>query len=97
MKQLLPVLVVALLIAGCAEKEGEGVYLTLSLENDADIDSYVVFNPSIRTVSECEESVAEALPSIMSDLPPEIPMNSKVTGWECSLTDPTEGKMEESS
>ena len=31
------------------------------------------------------------------DLPPEIPMNSTVTGWECSLTDPTEGKMEESS
>ena len=96
MKKSLPALVLALLIAGCAEKEVEGVYVELSLENDADIGSYVVFNPNLKSIEECEAAVEGAIPSILANMPPAIPRNSKVTGWECSLTNPAEGKMQQS-
>ena len=94
MKRLLPILALALLPTGCAEKEADGVYVELSLENDADIGSYVAFNPNLKTIEECEASVEGAIPSILANMPPAIPRNSKVTGWECSLTNPAEGKME---
>ena len=94
MKQILPALLLATIISGCAEKEVDGVYVELSLENDADIGSYVVFNPNLKSIEECEASVEGAIPSILANMPPAIPRNSKVTGWECSLTNPAEGKME---
>ncbi len=96
MKTLLPILSLslALVLTGCAEREADGVYVELSLENDADIGTYVVFNPNLKTIEECEASVEGALPSIMANMPPAIPKDSKVTGWECSLTNPAEGKMQ---
>lgn len=94
MKRFLLVLALALSIAGCAEKEVDGVYVELSLENDADIGTYVVFNPNLKSIEDCEASVEGALPAIMANMPPAIPRNSKVTGWECSLTNPAEGKIE---
>jgi hypothetical protein len=104
MKHILPattlpllIAVLALSIAGCSEKEADGVYVELSLENDADIGSYVVFNPNLKTIEECEASVESAIPSILANMPPAIPKNSKVTGWECSLTNPAEGKTEKPS
>ncbi len=96
MKTLLPILALALMMTGCAEPEADGVYVELSLENDADIRSYVVFNPNLKTIEECEASVEGALPSILANMPPAIPKDTKVTGWECSLTNPAEGKMEKS-
>ena len=97
MKYILPVLVLAFMISGCAEKEVDGVYVELSLDNDADIGTYVVFNPNLKTIEECEASVEGAIPAILANMPPAIPRNSKVTGWECSLTNPAEGKMEKTS
>jgi len=93
MKKILTVIVASLLAASCAKKEADGVYVEISLDNDAEIGTYVVFNPNLKTIEECEASVEGALPSIMANLPPAIPKNSKVTGWTCSLDNPGEGKM----
>jgi hypothetical protein len=75
-------------MAGCKQKEAPGVYVEISLKNDADIDRYVVFNPNIKSIEDCERTFAESLPSIMANLPPAIPKNSTATGWKCSLKDP---------
>ncbi len=93
MNKVLPIIFVSLLLAGCAKEEADGVYVELSLDNKADIGTYVVFNPNIRTIEECEASIESAIPSIMANAPPAIPRDSKVTGWKCSLENPGEGKM----
>jgi hypothetical protein len=81
-------LVSAFGMAGCKQEQAPGVYVEISLKNDADIDRYVVFNPNIKSVDECERTFAASLPSIMANLPPAIPKNSTATGWKCSLKDP---------
>ena len=81
-----------LVLAGCKQKETPGVYVEISLKNDTDIDRYVVFNPNIRTIEECEASFAGSLPAIMAKLPEAIPKNSTATGWKCSLEDPAKKK-----
>ncbi len=95
MKSWLPILLLAVLAASCTEQRAEGVWLELSLDNDADIGTYVVFNPNLKTIAECEAAAEDALPSIVANMPAEIPRNSKVTGWKCFLTNPGEGKMRE--
>ncbi|MGD2141648.1 MAG: hypothetical protein PVH25_14735 [Burkholderiales bacterium] len=92
-RSVLSLLLTALLLAGCGKQEADGVYVEISLDNDADIGTYVVFNPNLRTIEECEASIEGALPSIMASAPPAIPKDSKVTGWKCSLDNPGEGKM----
>jgi hypothetical protein len=82
----------ALTLYGCKPKEVSGVYVEISLKNDADIDKYVVFNPNIKTIEECEASFAGSLPGIMANLPQAIPKNSTATGWKCSLEDPAKKK-----
>jgi hypothetical protein len=82
----------ALTLSGCKPKEVSGVYVEISLKNDTDIDKYVVFNPNIRTIEECEATFAASLPAIMANLPQAIPKNSTATGWKCSLTDPAKKK-----
>jgi hypothetical protein len=81
---------VALVLAlpGCKQEQAPGVYVEISLKNDSDIDKYVVFNPNIRTIEECEATFAGSLPAIMANLPQAIPKNSTATGWKCSLKDP---------
>ncbi len=78
-------------VAGCKQEQANGVYVEISLKNDTDIDKYVLFNPNIKTVKECEDSFAQSLPSVMANLPAAIPKNSTATGWKCSLKDPTGG------
>lgn len=78
----------ALTLAACKQEQVPGVYVEISLKNDADIDRYVVFNPNITTVKECEATFAASLPAIMANLPQAIPKNSTATGWKCSLKDP---------
>jgi hypothetical protein len=78
----------ALALAGCKQEQLPGVYVEISLKNDTDIDKYVVFNPNIRTIEECEASFAGSLPAIMANLPQAIPKNSIATRWKCSLKDP---------
>ena len=75
-------------MAGCKQEQAPGVYVEISLKNDADIDRYVVFNPNIKTLEECKRTFGDSLPSIMANLPQAIPKNSTVTGWKCSLKDP---------
>jgi len=82
------------MLGACGEKEVEGVYVDISLENNANVNSYVLFNPNIKTIEECEASMKNALPSIMASLPDAIPRDSKATGFECYLTDPREGKIQ---
>jgi len=88
MKSVLPVLVLAVALTGCSEKEPEGVYVDISLENSENINSYIVFNPNIKSIEECEASMEGALPSIMASAPQGVPRDSKATGWKCYLTDP---------
>ena len=78
----------ALALSGCKQQQVPGVYVEISLKNDADIDRYVVFNPNITTVEECEAGFAASLPGVMANLPQAIPKNSTATGWKCSLKDP---------
>ncbi len=82
----------ALASAGCKQEQAPGVYVEISLKNDTDIDKYVVFNPNIRTIEECEATFAQSLPTVMAHLPEAIPKNSTATGWKCYLKDPTKKK-----
>jgi hypothetical protein len=82
----------ALALAGCKQERAPGVYVEISLKNDTDIDKYVVFNPNISTIEECETTFAGSLPAIMANLPQAIPKNSTATGWKCSLKDPAKKK-----
>ena len=82
----------ALALAGCKPKDEPGVYVEISLKNDTDIDKYVVFNPNIATIEECEATFAKSLPAVMAKLPEAIPKNSTATGWKCSLEDPAKKK-----
>jgi hypothetical protein len=94
MKKVASCLVVAsaLGLCGCKQEEAAGVYVEISLKNDTDIDKYVVFNPNITTVEECEATFAASLPDVMAHLPQAIPKNSTATGWKCSLKDPSKKK-----
>ena len=82
----------ALALAGCKQEPPPGVYVEISLNNDTDIDKYVVFNPNIKTIEECEATFANSLPGVMANLPQAIPKNSTATGWRCSLEDPAKKK-----
>jgi hypothetical protein len=82
----------ALALAGCKQEPAPGVYVEISVKNDADIDKYVVFNPNIKTIEECEATFAGSLPAVMANLPQAIPKNSTATGWKCSLKDPSKKK-----
>lgn len=90
-KYSLSVLLV-LVLADCSQEQADGVYVEIFLQNDQNHNSYVVFNPDVKTIEECEASFAKSLPTIMENLPPPIPKNSKATGWKCSLTDPAKIK-----
>jgi hypothetical protein len=82
----------ALGLAGCKQQQAPGIYVEISLKNDTDIDKYVLFNPNIKTIEECENTFAASLPDIMANLPQAIPKNSTATGWKCFLKDPTKKK-----
>ncbi|MEO8008639.1 MAG: hypothetical protein ABI728_08990 [Betaproteobacteria bacterium] len=83
---------IASALAGCKQEQAPGVYVEITLKNDADIDRYVVFNPNIKTIEECKGNFAGSLPGIMANLPEAIPKNSTATGWKCSLQDPAKKK-----
>jgi hypothetical protein len=85
-------LTLVLPLGACKQEQAPGVYVEISLKNDSDIDKYVVFNPNIKTIGECEATFAGSLPSIMAHLPQAIPQTSTATGWKCSLEDPARKK-----
>ena len=90
MKSLKSILLVALLV-GCGRSEEQGVYLIIELENSAKVDQYTVFNPNLRSVAECKSSAAGAIPQILASAPPNVPRNSRVKSWRCSLIPPEKG------
>ena len=94
MKNLAICIVVAsaLVLVGCKQKEASGLYVEISLKNETDIDKYVVFNPNLKTIEECEATFAQSLPAVMAHLPEAIPKDSTATGWKCYLKDPTKKK-----
>lgn len=92
MKANMPIVFLIIVLMGCSQDQGGGVYVEIFLRNDKNINSYVVFNRAIKTIEECEASFAKSLSIIMENLPPPIPKNSKATGWKCSLTDPAKAK-----
>lgn len=92
MKKYLPRVLLILALSGCSQEKVDGVYVEIYLQNDKDVNAYVVFNPDVKTIEECEASFAKSLPIIMENLPPPIPKNSKATGWKCSQTDPAKAK-----
>ena len=69
----------------------DGIYVEIRLKNDADIDRYVVFNPNLKSLKECEDTFEQALPQVLATLPAAIPKNSTATGWKCSVEDPSKG------
>lgn len=90
MRRYAILVLVALALAGCAKEEpAAGVYVEISLKNQADIDKYVVFNPNLKSIKECEAGFADALPAVMANLPAAIPKDSVATGWKCSIEDPS--------
>lgn len=94
MKNLAGCIFIAMALAagGCKQEQAAGIYVEISLKNETDIDKYVVFNPNIKTIEECEATFAASLPSVMAHLPEAIPKNSTATGWKCYLKDPTKKK-----
>ena len=87
-------LVVALGVAlsfGCGSEKADGVYLIIELENSANVNQYTVFNPNVRTIEACNSSAAAAVPQILASAPKEVPKNSKVKSWRCSLIPPEKG------
>ena len=88
MNKILPILLLVFALVSCSKQQEEGVYVELSLENKENLNSYVLFNPNIKTIEECEASIEGAVPSIMANAPKGVPGDSRVTGWTCTLTDP---------
>lgn len=95
MKRIVPILSLVLALTGCSREQADGVYVEIDLKNDKNINSYILFNPNIKTIEECEASMEGALPSIMANLPAAVPKGSEATGWTCSLTDPKKTKRTE--
>lgn len=90
MKSFVSILLVAFLSA-CGRSEAQGVYLIIELENPANVNQYTVFNPNVRSIAECKSSAAAAIPQILASAPPNVPRNSRVKNWRCSLIPPEKG------
>lgn len=90
MKFLISILLVTLL-AACGRNEAQGVYLIIELENSVNVNQYTVFNQNVRSVAECNSDAAAAIPQILASAPSNVPRNSRVKGWRCSLIPPEKG------
>jgi hypothetical protein len=85
-------LCVAGLLAGCdSTKHPPGVYLILELENSANVNQYTVFNSEIKSVELCQQSAGAAMKDILASAPPEVPKDSRIKSWRCSLIPPEKG------
>jgi hypothetical protein len=72
--------------------EAEGVYLTLELDNARDVDQYTVFNTNIHTLKLCNATAGENVADVLATAPDDVPKDSKIKGWRCSLTPPGKGR-----
>ena len=94
-------LTLASLFSGCGDggdtgekvnqESSSGVFLQILLVNPEGEDmSYVLFNPNVKTIEECNQSAQDDMNTIIQLLPPEL-RDSKVTGSSCSYTNPELG------
>jgi hypothetical protein len=79
-----------LLMSGCNVKNGDGTVLILELDNTENIHQYWVFNPYNSTIEKCKETAEEAIAQILASN--DVPKDSKVTSWRCSLKPPENDK-----
>jgi hypothetical protein len=70
------------------EKEGKGVYLTLELDNARDVNQYTVFNTNIHTLQLCNATAGENVADVLATAPDDVPKDSKIKSWRCSLIPP---------
>jgi len=79
------------------QESSSGVFLQILLVNpDGEDMSYVLFNPNVKTIEECNQSAQDDMNTIIELLPPEL-QDSKVTGSSCSYTNPELGDKESES
>jgi hypothetical protein len=79
------------------QESSSGVFLQILLVNPEGEDmSYVLFNPNVKTIEECNQSAQDDMNTIIELLPPEL-QDSKVTGSSCSYTNPELGDKESES
>lgn len=79
------------------QESSSGVFLQILLVNPEGEDmSYVLFNPNVKTIEECNQSAQDNMNTIIELLPPEL-QDSKVTGSSCSYTNPELGDKESES
>lgn len=79
------------------QESSSGVFLQILLVNPEGEDmSYVLFNPNVKTIEECNQSAQDDMNTIIELLPPEL-RDSKVTGSSCSYTNPELGDKESES
>lgn len=79
------------LLAGCGSDDPPGVYLILELENSANVNQYTIFNSEIKSVELCQQSAGAAVQDILASAPPEVPKDSRIKSWRCSLVPPERG------
>ncbi len=90
MRFLAVTLVTGFLVA-CGRNDAQGVYLIIELENSTNVNQYTVFNPNMHSVAECRSNAAAAIPQILASAPSNVPRNSRVKSWRCSLIPPERG------
>lgn len=79
---------ILLLPAGCSLDLQEGIDVELTLDYNGKVNTLVVANPDIKSVSECNEKFGDLVPLFEKHLPIGIPDGTKVTKWRCLEPDP---------
>jgi hypothetical protein len=74
------------------KKEAAGVYLTLELDNARGVDQYTVFNTNIHTLKLCNATAGENVANVLATAPDDVPKDSKIKSWRCSLIPPGRGR-----
>jgi hypothetical protein len=72
-------------------KEAEGVYLILELENSRNVNQYTIFNRNIHTLERCNATAGPNVADILASAPDDVPKDSKIKSWRCSLIPPDKG------
>jgi hypothetical protein len=80
-----------MLSLGCTERNSDGVFLILELDNTENVKQYSVFNPYIHSIDECKSTADAAIEHILSSEHRVVPKDTKVRSWRCSMLPPDRG------
>ena len=80
-----------LLSLGCKQRNSDGVFLILELDNTENVKQYSVFNPFVHSIDECKSTADAAIEHVLTSNPGVVPKDTKVTSWRCSLLPPDRG------